>query len=236
MPLPERWLRGFAEVQVIAAGLRPARRAGRAAGRAVPARPAASGRPPTVWAVPAGRALRLPTGRRRGAVCLAGAGRLGDAAAAAALRQGPARVRPGPTAPAVQRLGAGAARHALHAGPVARAWRGFSGEGAVLDALATDEAADDADLVGCCSTSSPTVEIGLLADRSGLPATGYGPRSPSSAPPAGSATTWPRPPTSTASCPTTGTTWPRSTPGCAPPARWSTAGAVRLDRRDSGRR
>lgn len=47
-------------------------------------------------------------------------------------------------------------------------WRGFSGEGAVLEHLATDEAAGDADVVGMLLNFEPTVEMGLLADRSGL--------------------------------------------------------------------
>ena len=49
-------------------------------------------------------------------------------------------------------------------------WRGFSGEGAVLDDLATDEAENDADVVGMLLNFEPEVEIGLLADRAGIPA------------------------------------------------------------------
>ncbi len=49
-------------------------------------------------------------------------------------------------------------------------WRGFSGEGAVLDDLSTDEAEQDADVVGMLLNFEPEVEIGLLADRSGLSA------------------------------------------------------------------
>ncbi|XVQ88374.1 SWIM zinc finger family protein [Microbispora siamensis] len=48
-------------------------------------------------------------------------------------------------------------------------WRGFSGEGAVLADLATDEA--DADVVGMLLNFEPEVEIGLLADRAGLSST-----------------------------------------------------------------
>jgi hypothetical protein len=46
--------------------------------------------------------------------------------------------------------------------------RGFSGEGAVLDALATDSAADDADLIGALLRFESRIEPGELADRSGL--------------------------------------------------------------------
>lgn len=40
----------------------------------------------------------------------------------------------------------------------------------MLDHLATDEAEDDADVVGMLLNFEPEVEIGLLADRAGIPA------------------------------------------------------------------
>jgi hypothetical protein len=48
--------------------------------------------------------------------------------------------------------------------------RGFSGEGGVLDALATDEAAEDAELIAVLLAWEPRVDIGDLALSSGLPA------------------------------------------------------------------
>jgi DprA winged helix domain/SWIM zinc finger len=51
-----------------------------------------------------------------------------------------------------------------HLGP----YRGFSGEGAVLEALASDEVEADADLVGALLAFEPRVEVDLLAERSGL--------------------------------------------------------------------
>jgi DprA winged helix domain/SWIM zinc finger len=47
--------------------------------------------------------------------------------------------------------------------------RGFSGEGAVLDALAAEQVEGDADLVGGLLGFEPRVEVDLLAERSGLP-------------------------------------------------------------------
>ncbi|MGW4800517.1 SWIM zinc finger family protein, partial [Nonomuraea sp. NPDC004297] len=75
VPLPTRWLRGFAEVQVMAAGwdLR-AELAGPQAVRFLRSLP--KGARSTVWAVPAGRDLRLSSGPGRGGVCLSGAGRV----------------------------------------------------------------------------------------------------------------------------------------------------------------
>ena len=48
--------------------------------------------------------------------------------------------------------------------------RGFSGEGAVLHALADEDTAADADLVGALLAFEPRVEVDLLAERAGLPA------------------------------------------------------------------
>lgn len=48
--------------------------------------------------------------------------------------------------------------------------RGFSGEGGVLDALATDEAAEDAELIAVLLAWEPRIDVGELAAASGLPA------------------------------------------------------------------
>ncbi|MDT0380100.1 SWIM zinc finger family protein [Streptomyces sp. DSM 42041] len=175
VPLPERWLRGFAETQVIAAGfdLRAELPAGEAvrflrslprggAGRAAPAR----------WVVPAGRTLRPTTRPVPGAVCLPGPERL--VALQRVLRHAEALRVYGPPV-------------AAGAGPLAAAWevvlpgmrltltlspdasRGFSGEGAVLDALADDDAAADAELVAVLLAWEPRIDVADLADQAGLP-------------------------------------------------------------------
>jgi hypothetical protein len=48
--------------------------------------------------------------------------------------------------------------------------RGFSGDGGVLDALATDEAAEDAELISVLLAWEPRIDIGDLAAASGLAA------------------------------------------------------------------
>ncbi|MGW0804628.1 SWIM zinc finger family protein [Nonomuraea sp. NPDC002799] len=168
VPLPTRWLRGFAEVQVIAAGfdLR-AELTGPHAVRFLRSLPRAARA--TVWAVPAGRDLRLAAGPARGGVCLSGAGRIATLMPllrfAKALRvYGPAD---GSSTASAWELELPGMRYTLAVSP--EPWRGFSGEGAVLSDLATDEAAGDADVVGMLLNFEPTVELGLLADRSGLP-------------------------------------------------------------------
>lgn len=176
VPLPERWLRGFAETQVITSGfdLRaeiPAAEAVRFL-RALP-------RPSTTrgaskgarWVVPAGRALRATTRPVPGAVCLPGPERL--TALTRVLRHATGLRIHGPAVTA-------------GSGPVASAWeiglpgmrltltlspdttRGFSGEGGVLDALAADESAEDADLVSVLLAWDPAVDIADLAAQSGL--------------------------------------------------------------------
>ncbi|GII92745.1 hypothetical protein Ssi02_29760 [Sinosporangium siamense] len=168
VPLPERWLRGFAEVQVIASGfdLR-GELAGMAAVRflrGLPKRATSS-----VWVVPTGRDLRVVAGPTRGAVCLSGVGRL--ATLHPLLRFAKALRVYGPVAgdrveSSAWELELPGMRYTLVLSP--EAWRGFSGEGAVLTDLAGEDVSADADVVGMLLNFEPAVEVGLLADRSGL--------------------------------------------------------------------
>jgi hypothetical protein len=171
VPLPERWLRAFAEVQVISApfDLQAEVPPGEAARflRSLPA----GYRPGALWVVPAGRGLRQSARPVPGAVCLAGPERLEALRPllrfASALRVYGPPVRPGsaPVASAWE-LALPGMRLVLTISPEAK--RGFSGEGAVLDALAADDVAADADLVGALLSFEPRVEVDLLAERSGL--------------------------------------------------------------------
>ncbi|SCF22183.1 SWIM zinc finger [Micromonospora chokoriensis] len=172
VPLPGRWLRGFAEVQVLTAGFEP--RAEIPAAEAVAfLRRLPSARDRSVlWAVPAGRTLRLTSRPVPGAVCLAGAGRL--AALRGLLRHarslrvyGPAVRAGSPAVPSTWELDTGALRLSLTLSP--EPYRGFSGEGAALLALAGDEVIDDAELVGGLLAWDPTVDVAALADATGLP-------------------------------------------------------------------
>jgi hypothetical protein len=174
VPLPERWLRGFAEVQVITAPfdlraeLPPAE-----AVRFLRSLPAGSSSDTVVWAVPAGRTLRPSARPTPGAVCLSGPQRLVTLRPllrfATALRVYGPPVQPGslPVA-STWELALPGMRLVLTMSPEPR--RGFSGEGAVLDALASDEVAANADLVGALLSFEPRVEVDLLAQRSGLTA------------------------------------------------------------------
>ncbi|MEU6037405.1 SWIM zinc finger family protein [Actinomadura sp. NPDC047616] len=171
VPLPDRWLRGFAELQVITAGFDLRAELAKAEAvrflRGLPQ--AARG---TMWAVPAGRGLRLTSRPAPGAVCLSGPDRLRTMLPllrfARALRvYGPA-ASPGDASPlsSAWELELPGMRYVLTLSPEPS--RGFSGEGAVLDALATDQAADDAEIVGALLDFEPRVEPDLLAHRAGL--------------------------------------------------------------------
>ncbi|MEY9877339.1 hypothetical protein ABH931_006863 [Streptacidiphilus sp. MAP12-33] len=183
VPLPDRWLRGFAETQVVAAGfdLRaelPAAEAVRflrsltagSAGRAGSGRGAAG---PAQWVVPAGRLLRPSSRAVPGAVCLPGPQRLVALQRvlryARALRvYGPpltaGETRPTSSAWEVELPGM---RLTLTLSPDAA--RGFSGEGGVLEALASSGSEQDAELVAELLAWEPRIDVAELAGQAGLP-------------------------------------------------------------------
>ena len=175
VPLPGRWLRGFAEVAVISADMEPRASIGGAAASDFLRRLPANDRT-VLWAVPAGRSLRLTSRPVPGAVCLAGGHRL--AALRGLLRHatsltvfGPS-ARPGsPALASVWMLETPTLRLLLTLSP--EPYRGFSGEGAVLTGLAGDEVADDADQVSALLAGEPTarghIDPDDLATASGLP-------------------------------------------------------------------
>lgn len=174
VPLPGRWLRGFAEVQVIAAGFDPRAELAAAEAAAFLRRLPAGGDRSVLWVVPAGRTLRLTSRPVPGAACLAGAGRLVALRPlvrfARALRVYGPVVGPG-SAPVAStwELDTGALRLSLTLSP--EPYRGFSGEGAVLTALVADgTGGDDAELVGALLAGEPTVDVDALATAAGIPA------------------------------------------------------------------
>ncbi|MEU6077806.1 SWIM zinc finger family protein [Micromonospora sp. NPDC047074] len=171
VPLPARWLRGFAEVQILAAAFEPRAE--------IPATEAATflRRLPTtndrtvLWAVPAGRSLRLTSRPVPGAVCLAGPSRLtalrGMLRFAQTLRvYGPTIAAGSAPAPSTWELDTGTLRLSLTLSP--EPYRGFSGEGAALTALAGDDVVDDANLVAAMLSWDPTIDVDRLATDTNL--------------------------------------------------------------------
>jgi SWIM zinc finger len=177
VPLPERWLRGFTEVQVITAAFDPRAEVPASEAvrflRALPRPRARSRAGAALWAVPAGRSLRLTSRPAPGAVCLPGPERLEALLPllrfARSLRAyGPVAAAGSPPLASAWELELPGMRLVLTLSPEPR--RGFSGEGAALHALADDDTAADADLVGALLAFEPRVEVDLLAERAGLPA------------------------------------------------------------------
>ncbi|MFC4329796.1 SWIM zinc finger family protein [Streptomyces andamanensis] len=171
VPLPDRWLRGFAEAQVIASAfdLRAELTAAEAV-RFLRSLPRGSRGGGPRWVVPAGRSLRPTTRPVPGAVCLPGPERLASLQRvlrhATALRiYGPAVGGDAAAAGAWEAVLPGM-RLTLTLSPDAA--RGFSGEGGVLEALAGEEAAEDAELISVLLAWEPRVDIADLAASSGL--------------------------------------------------------------------
>ena len=171
VPLPGRWLRGFAEVQALTARFEPQTRLGALdALRFLRSLPAA-GRG-ALWAVPAGRgSLRLTSRAVPGAVGLPDPARLKELMTL--LRFGGALTVFGPA------LAAGNApvsscwllelpgmRFTLTLSP--QAARGFSGEGAVLAALLQEESGEDALTVAALLDFQGRIEPDELSETTGL--------------------------------------------------------------------
>ncbi|MFI8512098.1 SWIM zinc finger family protein [Streptomyces sp. NPDC085460] len=171
VPLPDRWLRGFAEAQVASArfDLR-AELTGTEAIRLFRGLPRSQsrGRAP-LWLVQTGRALRPTTRPGAGAVCLPGPERLGALERVLRFATGLRVYGPAPdglaTASAWE-VALPGMRLTLTLSPDSA--RGFSGEGGVLDHLATDDAAADAELLSVLLAWEPIIDTADLADQSGL--------------------------------------------------------------------
>jgi hypothetical protein len=170
IPLPGRWLKGFGEVQALAAGMTlVAELTGPHALRFVRGIPRRAGRP--LWAVPAGRTLTLAASPRPGAACLAGPQRLAELGPLLRFARGlrvyspavDAQSLPGPSA---WELDLGTARFTLTLSPGHS--RGFSGEGALLGSLADDGVTADAELMSVLLGWSPRIDIGRLSAESVL--------------------------------------------------------------------
>jgi hypothetical protein len=126
-----------------------------------------------LWVVPAGATLRVTSRPVLGAICLPGPGRLGALRPllrfARNLRAyGPPVTAATTAAPSTWELELPTLRLTLTLSPDPS--RGFSGEGAVLDALARGEVDDDADLVSAMLSWDPTIDVDALSSACGLPA------------------------------------------------------------------
>ena len=164
VPLPDRWLKGFGEVQAIARRMRPVGElTGAAAQRFVRSLPRSARRP--LWASPAANALALTTTPRPGSACLAGPHRLAELGPllrfARKLRvYGPDVDASSTEAPSAWELDLGSATFTLTLSP--EKYRGFSGEGALLETLADEDIAADALLLGAALDWDSRIDVGRL--------------------------------------------------------------------------
>jgi hypothetical protein len=170
VPLPRRWLKGFAEVQLAAAGMTLAADLGRTAARSFLRDLPRTWRGPA-WAVPAGRGLRISPRGGPGAVCAGGPDRLRAAEPLARFVTGlhvygtaSPDGRPGPSA---WEFGLADGRFWLVLSPEVS--RGFSGEGAVLPDLADGQAGLDADMIAALLAWEPRIDVAWLAAGAAVP-------------------------------------------------------------------
>ena len=172
MPLPPRWLSGFAEVALVGAAVRPVVEVSPVqARRFLSALPAAGGTRDRLWAVPAGAGLRLTGRPGAGAVPIGGAERL---RVLEPLLRFATRLR-AHAAPADATAGVGASVWELEL-PGARCTvtlspgtaRGFSGEGGTLRDLVGADAAEDAAVVARFLRDRPHADTGALSAVTGL--------------------------------------------------------------------
>jgi len=171
VPLPERWLRGFAEVQLASASMSPVAEINGVEARRFLRTLPASARGP-LWVVSSGRTLRLTSRPSPGAVCLAGPVRLRSLEPlvrfTTSLRvYGPPADSTSSALPSAWQLSLDGARITLVLSPEVS--RGFSGEGGVLTDLSADEASDDADLVSALLAWEPRIDIDQLSRETALP-------------------------------------------------------------------
>jgi hypothetical protein len=165
--LPDRWVRGFAETPGLAAGMSHfATMRGSAIGQFLSGLPAARpGR--TVFLLPSGFGLREATTPKPSTVTLAGTGRLAAAKRVArfATRLDIFRHEKGASGWVFRLPGAD---FTLLLSPAP--WRGFSGEGGILEALAAPGAEDAGAAVLEFLGWQPVISTGVLQTRTGLAA------------------------------------------------------------------
>lgn len=169
--MPDQWVRALGNVAEIHRRLVPRITLTAAQARAfLTAVPAATATGRTVWLVPSREGVRIGSRPAPGAVSVAGLHRLSAAKRLLTHVTGLTVYGPGPGTP---ETGASAivielpsARLTL--GLTAEPWRGHSGEGALLAALAADEVLADAELVSALLAFEPVLDVARLGRDTGL--------------------------------------------------------------------
>ncbi|UJP41670.1 SWIM zinc finger family protein [Cellulomonas palmilytica] len=160
--MPGRWVRALGNVAELHRGLDPAFTVGAAPAKAfVASLPAATSTARTAWLVPDRVGVRLSNRRTTGGVLVAGLHRLSAAKRLLPHVTGLTVYGAAEPGPVVVELALPGARLVL--GLTDEAWRGHSGEGSLLTALAGPTVAEDADLVSALLAFEPVVDVPRLA-------------------------------------------------------------------------
>ena len=167
VPLPERWLRGFAEAAHIGVGFEPRLEVSAVEGLRFLT---GLGRSTTGWLQPAGRGLRLSSRPAVGAVFVSGSHRLESLLPllpyASTLRvHGPSVAAGTRAASSAWEVVIPGARYLVTLSP--DPGRGFSGEGAGLATLIGADATDDAEALAALLVFQPDLDPDRLAEASG---------------------------------------------------------------------
>jgi SWIM zinc finger len=179
VPLSRRWLKGFAETQMLFAGMSLQQELnGIAVSQFIQSLPRSSSTKSSMWATTTARSLRLASRPTSGAVCVAGPERLRVleplARFAVALRAyGPAADPDSLPMPSAWVLELPGARMTIGLSPEKS--RGFSGEGSVLASLAAGVDPEAIQLVGSMLSFEPRIDSVYLAERAGLTRAEIGP-------------------------------------------------------------
>jgi len=175
VPLPARWLKGFAETQLLFAGMSLQHElSGLAAIQFIQALPRSSSTKSMMWATSTGRSLRLASRPTAGAVCVAGPERLRVVEPllrfATALRAyGPVVDSDSLPMPSAWVLELPGARVTIGLSPEKS--RGFSGEGSVLASLTSGAQPEAIQLVSSMLRFESWIDPVRLADKARLSGT-----------------------------------------------------------------
>lgn len=162
--MPDRWVRALGNAAEMHHGLEPAFRLDATAARAfVGTLPAATATGRSGWLVPGRGGVRLTTRASADGVPVSGLHRLSAVRRLLTHVQGATfhRSAAGGTDGVVVEFALPSARLVL--GLTGDAWRGHSGEGALLTGLAGESAATDADLVSAVLAFEPVIDVPRLA-------------------------------------------------------------------------
>ncbi|MDR1448949.1 MAG: SWIM zinc finger domain-containing protein [Propionibacteriaceae bacterium] len=168
--MPDRWVRALGNAAELHHGLAPAFRVGAAPARAfIATLPAATGQARSGWLTWTPTGVELAARRTAGAVFVAGSHRLSAVKRLLVNVEGLTVYGPegGDPGPALVEFSLPVAR--LWLGLTEEAWRGHSGEGALLASLAGPTVVEDADLVSALLAFEPVIDVPRLARQAGLP-------------------------------------------------------------------